>query len=185
MNIAISINGILRDLLGKIKKVHKKYYDSDVEEDLNYDNIKELLNFKDQDELLEFLYREAPMEIFGHATEIKNNFIRSLNELAGINKDYTFTLISDEVGRGISATFWFLAKYGCSIKNIKFYNMSEVEDLWGEFDLIFTNDEPIIKSKPVDKQLYTLNVSEEIDSSHILDSPEKITTLEIFQKDND
>ena len=53
MNIAISINGILRDLLGKIKKVHKKYYDSDVEEDLNYDNIKELLNFKDQDELLE------------------------------------------------------------------------------------------------------------------------------------
>ena len=54
MKIAISINGILRDLLGKIKKVHKKYYDSDVEEDLNYDNIKELLNFKDQDELLEF-----------------------------------------------------------------------------------------------------------------------------------
>jgi|TARA_R110000822_G_scaffold67703_8_gene164715 hypothetical protein len=185
MNIAISINGILRDLLGKIKKVHKKYYDSDVEEDLNYDNIKELLNFKDQDELLEFLYREAPMEIFGHATEIKNNFIRSLNELAGINKDYTFTLISDEVGRGISATFWFLAKYGCSIKNIKFYNMSEVEDLWGEFDLIFTNDEPIIKSKPEGKLLYTLNKSDYVDSSHILDSPEKITTLEIFQKDND
>ena len=183
MKIAISINGILRDLLGKIKKVHKKYYDSDVEEDLNYDNIKELLNFKDQDELLEFLYREAPMEIFGHATEIKNNFIRSLNELVGVNKDYTFTLISDEVGRGIPATFWFLAKYGCTIKNIKFYNMSEVEDLWGEFDLIFTNDEPIIKSKPVDKQLYTLNVSEEIDSEYILDSPDKITSLEIFKNE--
>ena len=183
MKIAISINGILRDLLGKIKKVHKKYYDSDVEEDLNYDNIKELLNFKDQDELLEFLYREAPMEIFGHATEIKNNFIRSLNELAGINKDYTFTLISDEVGRGIPATFWFLAKYGCTIKNIKFYNIRQVNNLWDEFDLIFTNDEPIIKSKPVDKQLYTLNVSEEIDSEYILDSPDKITSLEIFKNE--
>tara|TARA_R110002153_G_scaffold80947_3_gene205310 strand:+ start:6911 stop:7468 length:558 start_codon:yes stop_codon:yes gene_type:complete len=183
MNIAISINGILRDLLGKIKKVHKKYYDSDVEEDLNYDNIKELLNFKDQDELLEFLYREAPMEIFGHATEIKNNFIRSLNELVGVNKDYTFTLISDEVGRGIPATFWFLAKYGCTIKNIKFYNIRQVNNLWDEFDLIFTNDEPIIKSKPVDKQLYTLNVSEEIDSEYILDSPDKITSLEIFKNE--
>tara|TARA_R110002167_G_scaffold11098_3_gene49524 strand:+ start:4120 stop:4677 length:558 start_codon:yes stop_codon:yes gene_type:complete len=183
MKIAISINGILRDLLGKIKKVHKKYYDSDVEEDLNYDNIKELLNFKDQDELLEFLYREAPMEIFGHATEIKNNFIRSLNELVGVNKDYTFTLISDEVGRGIPATFWFLAKYGCTIKNIKFYNIRQVNNLWDEFDLIFTNDEPIIKSKPVDKQLYTLNVSEEIDSEYILDSPDKITSLEIFKNE--
>ena len=63
--------------------------------------------------------------------------------------------------------------------------MSEVEDLWGEFDLIFTNDEPIIKSKPEGKLLYTLNKSDYVDSSHILDSPEKITTLEIFQKDND
>ena len=184
MKIAISINGVIRDLLSKIKKVHKKYYDSDVEEDLNYDNIKELLNFKDQDELLEFLYREAPMEIFGHATEIKNNFIRSLNELAGINKDYTFTLISDEVGRGISATFWFLAKYGCSIKNIKFYNIREVDNLWDEFDLIFTNDEPIIKSKPEDKLLYTLNKSDYVDPSHVLESPDKITTLKIFQKEN-
>ena len=109
MKIAISINGIIRDLLSKIKVVHKKYYDSDIEEELNYNNIKELLNFKDQDELLEFLYREAPMEIFGHAREVKPNFIRSLNELAGTNKDCSFTLISDEVGRGISATFWFLA----------------------------------------------------------------------------
>ena len=79
MEIAISINGVVRDLFGKIKQVHKKYYDSDVEEELNYENINELLNFKNDDELLEFLYREAPMEIFGHATEIKNNFIRSLN----------------------------------------------------------------------------------------------------------
>ena len=123
------------------------------------------------------------MEIFGHATEIKNNFIRSLNELVGVNKDYTFTLISDEVGRGIPATFWFLAKYGCTIKNIKFYNIRQVNNLWDEFDLIFTNDEPIIKSKPVDKQLYTLNVSEEIDSEYILDSPDKITSLEIFKNE--
>ena len=184
MKIAISINGIIRDLLSKIKIVHKKYYDSDIEEDLNYDNIKELLNFKDQDELLEFLYREAPMEIFGHAKEVKPNFIRSLNELAGTNKDCSFTLISDEVGRGISATFWFLAKYGCSIKNIKFYNIREVDNLWGEFDLIFTNDEPIIKSKPTDKKLYTLNVSEEIDSEYILESPDKITSLNMFKNEN-
>jgi hypothetical protein len=184
MKIAISINGIVRDLLGKIKTVHQKYYDSNIEEDLTYDNILELLNFKDQDELLEFLYREAPMEIFGHATEVKNNFIRNINELASDNKEYSFSLISDEVGRGISATFWFLAKYGCSVKNIRFYNISEVENLWDEFDLIFTNDDPIIKSKPVDKKVYTIDTSKEIESEYILESPIEITNLNIFKKEN-
>jgi len=185
MKIAININGIIRDLFGKIKLVHKKYYDSNIEEDLNYDNIKELLNFDKEDELLEFLYREAPMEIFGHAKEVKNNFIRSLNELIGENKDHKFTLISDEVGRGIPATFWFLAKYGCTIKNIKFYTVDGISDLWKEFDLIFTNDEPIIKSKPEGKLVYTFNKSDYVDSKYILESPSKITNLDIFKKEDD
>ena len=54
MDIAISINGVLRDLFGKIKQVHQKYYDSDIKEDLNYDNIVKVLDFKDEDQLLEF-----------------------------------------------------------------------------------------------------------------------------------
>jgi len=184
MKIAISINGVIRDLFGKIKQVHGKYYDSDVQEDLNYDNIKELLNFKDNDALLEFLYREAPMEIFGHAKEIQNNFIRSLTILMGENKDHEFTLISDEVGRGISATFWFLAKYGCDVKNIKFYNVKDINDLWDEFDLIFTNDEPIIKSTPKGKEVYTFNKTKNIDSKYVLESVIEIQNLKIFKKEN-
>lgn len=184
MKIAISINGVIRDLFGKIKLVHKKYYDSDIEEDLNYDNVRELLKFDSDDDFLEFLYREAPMEIFGHATEVKNNLIRNLNELTSEHKEHQFTLISDEVGRGIPATFWFLAKYGCCVKNIKFYNVNSINDLWNDFDLIFTNDEPIIKSKPEDKLLYTFNESDGVDSKYILESPDKITTLKIFQKED-
>lgn len=184
MEIAISVNGVIRDLFGKIKQVHKKYYDSEIEEDLNYENIKELLKFKNEDELLEFLYREAPMEIFGHATELENNIVRNLNELTSLNKNHKFTLISDEVGRGISATFWFLAKYGCSIKNIKFYNISEVDNLWNEFDLIFSNDEPIIKSKPKGKKIYTFNKVEDLNPEYILESPNEIKNLKIFKKDN-
>lgn len=185
MRIAISINGIIRDLFGKIKQVHKKYYNSDIEEDLNYENAQELLEFKDEDEFLEFLYREAPMEIFGHATEVTANFIRNLNELSSEHyPDHTITLISDEVGRGIPATYWFLAKYGCSIKNIKFYTVGYVEKLWDEFDLIITNDEPIIKSKPKDKLLYTVGESKKGDSEYRLESPQQITNLNIFKKEN-
>jgi len=185
MNIAISINGVVRDLFGKIKQVHKKYYDSDVEEDLNYENINDLLGFKNDNELLEFLYREAPMEVFGHASESAPNFVRNLNELNGENsEEHTFTLISDEVGRGIPATFWFLAKYGCTIKNIKFYTGGLVNKLWEEFDLIITNDEPIIKSKPNDRVLYTIDSFDGVDSEYTLKTPQKITNLDIFKKEN-
>jgi|TARA_R110000744_G_scaffold380322_1_gene500708 hypothetical protein len=184
MDIAISINGVLRDLFGKIKQVHQKYYDSDIKEDLNYDNIVKVLDFKDEDQLLEFLYGEAPMEIFGHAKEVENNFIRELNQLMSENKEHNFTFISDEVGRGIPATFWFLAKYGCVVKNIKFYNIREINDIWNGFDLIFTNDEPIIKLRPKDKEVYTFNKTKKLDSKHTLDSVREIINLNIFKKEN-
>ena len=184
MKIAISLNGIIRDLFGKIKIVHQKYYNSEIEGSLNYDNLQETLGFEKKDDLIEFLYREAPMEIFGHATEVQNNFIRNLNELVSENNEHTFTLISDEVGRAIPATFWFLAKYGCTIKHIRFYNVKDVDNLWEDYDLIFTMDESIIKSKPTDKLLYTFNESEHVDSEFILESPNKITNLNIFKKEH-
>ena len=125
------------------------------------------------------------MEIFGHANEIAPNFVRNLNELNGENsKEHTFTLISDEVGRGIPATYWFLAKYGCSIKNIKFYTVGSVDKLWEEFDLIITNDEPIIKSKPDNKILYTVGDTTDVDPEYRLKSAQKITNLNIFKKEN-
>ena len=96
------------------------------------ENINELLNFKNDDELLEFLYREAPMEIFGHANEIAPNFVRNLNELNGENsKEHTFTLISDEVGRGIPATYWFLAKPDNKI----LYTVGDTTDVDPEYRL--------------------------------------------------
>ena len=184
MRIGISLNGIVRDLLGKIKVVHEKYYETKIENELSIDTLSEDLGFDSDDDLIEFMYREAPMEIFGHAKEIKNNFIRDLNGLINDNKDFSFTLISDEVGRGISATFWFLAKYGCVVKNIKFYTIDKVDRLWEDFDLIITNDDPIINSKPDNKILYTLKESPGVDSKTILNSPDKIIELDIFKNEN-
>ena len=184
MRIGISLNGVVRDLLGKIKVIHEKYYETKIENELSIDNLKDDLGFETDDELIEFMYREAPMEIFGHAKEVKNNLIRELNMLANKNKDFSFTFISDEVGRGISATFWFLAKYGCTIKNIKFYTRDKVDELWEDFDLIITNDDPIINSKPANKKLYTLKEIPGVDSETILESPDKIIELDIFKIEN-
>ena len=40
-----------------------------------------ILIFKNEDELYNFLYEEAPMEIFGQAKEIENGVISHLVEL--------------------------------------------------------------------------------------------------------
>jgi hypothetical protein len=184
MKIGISINGIIRDLLTKIKSVYEKYYDKEISNPLTIDNLQEELDFKTNDDLIDFLYREAPMEIFGHAKEVDDNFIRNLNSLVMDNKNHTFTILSDDVGRAIPATLWFLAKYGCMVKNIKFYTRDTVDMLWDDFDLIFTNDEPIINSRPKDKLLYTFNGLNEVSSSYVLESPNKIINLEIFQTED-
>ena len=45
MRIGISINGIVRDLLGKIKIVHEKYYETKIENELSIDTLSEDLGF--------------------------------------------------------------------------------------------------------------------------------------------
>ena len=153
MKIGISINGIIRDLFPKIKVVHEKYYESEIEGSLTEKNILSKLDFEDENRLLDFLFEEAPMEIYGHSKEVSPNFIQGLNEFSMTHPNVHITLISDEVGRGIPATYWFLAKFGVQIKNIKFIKQKEKKDLWNDFDVIVTNDDKIIKSKPDSKIL--------------------------------
>jgi hypothetical protein len=120
MNVAISINGIFRDLLGKIQEVHQKYYESEIDGELTNKNVKKKLGFKNTKQYLKFLYEEAPMETFGHAKESENNSFIHLNNFLMEHNHLNVTLITDEVGRGIPATLWFLAKYGSQVKNIRF-----------------------------------------------------------------
>jgi|3_EtaG_2_1085321.scaffolds.fasta_scaffold51800_3 hypothetical protein len=153
MKIAISMNGIVRDLLTKVKVVHEKYYESKIKGSLTEKNILKKLDFEDEDMLLDFLFEEAPMEIYGHSKEKSPNFIRGLNELSLRRNDLIITLISDEVGRAIPATYWFLAKFGSQTKNVRFIKQKEKKKIWEDFDVIITNDEKIIKHKPDNKIL--------------------------------
>ncbi len=157
MNVAISINGIFRDLLGKIKEVHQKYYESEIDGELTDKNVKKKLGFKTTKQYLKFLYEEAPMETFGHAKESENNSFIHLNNFLMENKHLNVTLMSDEVGRGIPATLWFLAKYGSQVKNIRFITKDDKPNVWNDFDVIVTNDSDIIKNKPKEKVLITVN----------------------------
>ena len=106
MKIAITINGILRDVNSKIKYVFEKYNDTTIEDISSEDNLQEKLGFSSQTEVYNFLYVDASMEIFGHSKEAEHNIFNQLNDLV-MDRDMEFFLISDELGKGVPATLWF------------------------------------------------------------------------------
>ena len=108
--IAIEVNGVLRDTIGKLKQVYEKFLMEKSEEDLNpqfeinsenddlikvedenkfdYDiiepisslEISKYFKFKSQEEQFSFIYDEFPMHIFGHASSSEMLTFNYLNE---------------------------------------------------------------------------------------------------------
>jgi len=108
--IAIEVNGVLRDTIGKLKQVYEKFLIEKSEEDLNpqfeinsenddlikvedenkFDygiiepisslEISKYFKFKSQEEQFSFIYDEFPMHIFGHASSSEMLTFNYLNE---------------------------------------------------------------------------------------------------------
>tara|TARA_R110002051_G_scaffold241753_2_gene302190 strand:+ start:1701 stop:2273 length:573 start_codon:yes stop_codon:yes gene_type:complete len=158
MVISININGVIRDVLSKFEQVYEKYTDREVLSPVITPNLMEYVEFSDDNELLEFLYDEAPMEIFGQAKEIENNVISHIGELYKEMPDnYILRMVSDDFGRAKPATLWFLAKYGLVCDEIIFYTTKTIDSVWEKTDLFITSDTDIIKSKPKDKKLVVID----------------------------
>lgn len=108
--IAIEVNGVLRDTIGKLKQVYEKFLMEKSEENLepqfeiNSENddlikvedenkfdygiiepissleISKYFKFKSQEEQFSFIYDEFPMHIFGHASSSEMLTFNYLNE---------------------------------------------------------------------------------------------------------
>jgi len=154
MKISISINGVVRDILAKFQQVYEKYEERDVKSDVITPNLMEYTHFNSEEELYDFLYQEAPMEIFGQATETVVNVMSHLVELyKDMPSGYKLRVVSDDLGRAKAATLWFLAKYGLVCDEISFYNTKTVGELWDITDVFITSDVEVIESRPEGKKL--------------------------------
>ena len=160
MKVSITINGVLRNVFSKFEEVYEKYQGKEVISPITHPNLLEFTEFKDSEELLDFLYSEAPMEVFGQAREEEHNIISHLCELyKEMPSNYRLRIVSDELGKAKSATLWFLAKYGVLCDEIIFYSTSDIKKLWKETDLFITEDKDIIKTKPKNKKLIIIDKS--------------------------
>ena len=108
--------------------------------------------FEDINRLNTFLYKEAPLEIFGHADLMSDGLMIHFNRFLSDIKDdeeHEIELVSREVDKSIPATFFFLSKTACLIDKIRF--VKNMEDEWGDADILVTANPIALLNKPHSK----------------------------------
>ena len=190
MKIAIDINGVVRDTLGKAEQVYKKFFIDDYVSEEGEESFEYSLNlpitsttlsnhfaFPTEESFYDFFYVDFPMEIFGHAPSVSGNTFNNIDEIYKVLRDsHDVYFISEEMERSKPATLFFLAKYGCLVENIKFYSKLTQESLWDDFDIILTANPDLINNTKKDTQIVKFNKLYNSD----VNSKLSIDTLEEF-----
>jgi len=145
-NIYIELNNIIRDINTKTVQVYKSDNpEKEFPEDYDGQDLQKYLGVEDGDELIEFMYVEAPMRIFGYASETEDGVSFMLNEFYKKYRDeHNLIIFSNEIEKSKPATLMFLARMGLLIDNIKFFPLKDYINVNKEADIIITNNEDII-----------------------------------------
>jgi hypothetical protein len=168
MEIFVSIDGVLRNLIQKFDYHYKDAYidaeilDNNFEygitEPIHNNNLLNSYKFQSTEEFEFFLFIEYPIEIFGHAGLSYNTAISDLHKIIFQNPEHNFTLVGlDELGKAKPATLFFLSKNGFLGSNIKFINSFDIESNWNNCDVWITDNEKIINACPENKTVYKFN----------------------------
>lgn len=194
MRIGIELNGVLRDTLKKIQEVYQKWYidnpylEESTEEfkyeiisDVTSLNIREHLKFKDEEELYNFLYKEYPMEIFGHAGSVEINSMNDLNSIyLDMRDSHDFIIVSDEIGKSKPASLFFISKFGSLIECVKFYSESTLNSMWNSVDVLLTANPNLLLNYPTEKKVikyitnYNVNIETDFQISSLKELKDKI-----------
>lgn len=180
MKVAIEINGVLRDTIGKFKQLYEKHLidkneftdvtytidmsgNTEVEEsEIPFEykilspvtslELNEHFAFKSKSEYYSFMYEEYCMELFGHSPSTEMTTFNDLNEIyVDMRKRLDFMIISDEIGKSKPASLFFLSKFGCELEKVVFYSNSTFNSIWNEFDILLTANPNLLLNHPKDK----------------------------------
>jgi hypothetical protein len=181
MRIAVDVNGVLRDTIGKFKNLYEKHliesyqdipsqtYTIDlsgnteletISEPFEYKilspitslNLQEHFAFQSEEEFYSFMYEEYCMEIFGHSPSVEMTTFNDLNEIyIDLRNQLDFIIISDEIGKSKPASLFFLSKFGCELEKVVFYSNITFNSIWNEFDILLTANPNLLLNHPKDK----------------------------------
>lgn len=182
MEIYVSINGVLRNLIQKFDYHYLDYFlnrdeegsailidddgkeitEEEEKDDFEYgkegtvtnNNIYNVYKFHSYEEFENFMYIEYPIEIFGHAGVSYPTAVSDLNKFIYENIDDNVTLVGvDEFGKAKPSTLFFLSKNGCMANNIKFINQEDIKEAWEKCDVWITDSQLIADAMPEGKKV--------------------------------
>jgi hypothetical protein len=181
MRIAIDVNGVLRDTIGKFTHLYEKHliesyqdipsqtYTIDLSGNTELEVISEPFEYKilslvttldlqnhfafqSEEEYYSFMYEEYCMELFGHAPSTEMTTFNDLNDIYVKNRrQWDFMVLSDEIGKSKPATLFFLSKFGCELEKVFFYSNFTINSIWNEFDVLLTANPNLLLHYPKDK----------------------------------
>jgi len=191
MRIAIEINGVLRNTIGKIEQTYQKFLIDKTdgiedEESFKYEvnlpvtslTLQDHFNFQDEEELYSFLYEEFPMEIFGHSQSTEYSSFNDLNDIyVNLRDNHDLIIVSDEIGKSKPSSLFFLSKFGCQLEKVKFYSNLTIKSMWDEIDVLLTSNPALLLEHPDDKIVikYHTDYNKQIDTKY------SITELKEFE----
>jgi hypothetical protein len=189
MRIAIDVNGVLRDTIGKIIQLYQKHLIDDYQNEFDNEtyqldesgnteldivkpfkyeilnevtslNLREHFTFQSDEELYNFMYIEFPMQIFGHAGSAEISSMNDLNDFyLEFRENNDILIVSDEIGKSKPATLFFLSKFGCLVEKIKFFSNSTKNSLWDELDILLTANPDLLLNYPKNKTIIKFETS--------------------------
>jgi hypothetical protein len=181
MRIAIDINGVLRDTIGKFKHLYEKHliegyqefpsqtYTIDLSGNTELETVSEPFEYKilspvttlelqnhfsfqSKEEYYSFMYEEYCMELFGHSPSTEMTTFNDLNDIyVEHRKRHDLLIISDEIGKSKPATLFFLSKFGCELERVIFYSNFTINSIWNELDILLTANPNLLLNYPKDK----------------------------------
>lgn len=164
ITIAIELNHVVRN----VNKQILKYYQKDINPELDIDNIDEkddvfkYAKFDSNRDRNEFVYIDYPYEIFGCAKTMDKDLMTKINNwLVSLTneEDETYRVIYyslNEEALTIQSSYFFLSKIGTRVREVLFpFDSKEIID---RADVIITADGSIIeKSKDTDTKIVLIN----------------------------
>ena len=174
MRIGITLNEVIRDFIGQLKYVYGKYYNEDLDDvEIEEWDLLKYFQFPNETKLNEFLYSEAPMEIYAHADQLHNNIGPILNKfIADINdyEEHEIIIISRDAHKSRPSTLFFLSKLGFTGDNIKF--VTDTTKKWDGIDILVTANPIALEAKPEGKISVKINASynKNVEADYDLDS---------------
>jgi len=187
MRIAIEINGVLRNTIGKIEQTYQKFLIDKTDgiendESFKYEmdlpvtslDLQKHFKFQSDEELYSFLYEEFPMEIFGHSQSSEYTSFNDLNDIyLNLRDNHDLIIVSDEIGKSKPASLFFLSKFGCQLEKVKFYSNLTINSMWEEIDILLTSNPTLLLEHPENKIL----IKYQTDYNKLLDTKYSINEL--------